>query len=799
MIKKFETINNLAVFEDFIWDNSVKDKDGNVLDFKTINIIYGRNYSGKTTLSRIVRALETGSISNKYINPEFKVVFDDGSSINQSQLDKCKFDIRVFNEDFVRDNLSFLMDTNNDGEIKSFAILGDDNAKIQSEIDSIKKILGSNEEGDESGLYKEKVEKIKAFQDAETNYKKAKQQLENKLSAKATTDRNIAIKYKPEIYGDQNYNVTKLNNDIQAISQNYNPISDTEKEKYHALIKETLKNTITPISEIQIDLQKITEEAKNLVEQKVGDSQKIEELVRNAELNRWVKEGRKYHKDKKLTICSFCGNPISSERWALLDKHFDEESEKLEIKINNLYNQLTEHEKRLNAGLEINKSGFYSKFHIDLDSIDNEYNNEIKSKALESINSLKTQLKQRRDNLFVPGNYKDVYDFTHDLTILYEKYHQVEKDSNDYSSKLSSEQTEAREQLRLNEVYRFIQEIKYYDELKSISELESTYKTKGQEKEEVIAEIKKKEDEISSKLSLMNDEEKGAKKVDEYLKEYFGHHYLSLSAKEENDSFGKHYKFEILRNGDVAYNLSEGECSLIAFCYFMAKLEDVATHNKRPIIWIDDPISSLDSNHVFFIYSLINGKIVAESKFQQLFVSTHNLDFLKYLKRLPGAYNDRQHKVNSKAQFLIIDRVNNKSSIQSMPLYLHAHITEFNYLFKQVYDCATISTIDDTNYTVFYNFGNNARKFLELYLYYKYPDETKDEEKRKKFFGDEIESIITGRLTNEYSHLCGIIERGEQIVEVPEMKNIAQLIITTIKRKDEEQFNALLNSIGVTE
>ena len=72
--------------------------------------------------------------------------------------------------------------------------------------------------------------------------------------------------------------------------------------------------------------------------------------------------------------------------------------------------------------------------------------------------------------------------------------------------------------------------------------------------------------------------------------------------------------------------------------------------------------------------------------------------------------------------------------------------------------------------------------------------ETKDEEKRKKFFGDTIESIITGRLTNEYSHLCGIIERGEQIVEVPEMKNIAQLIISTIKRKDEEQYNALLNS-----
>lgn len=798
MIKKFETIKNLAVFNDFNWDNSVKDKNGNVLDFKTINIIYGRNYSGKTTLSRIVRALETGSISDKYSNPEFNVVFDDGTSINQKQLDKCNYDIRVFNEDFVRENLSFLMDTNNDGEIKSFAILGDDNAKIQSEIDSIKISLGSNEEGNESGLYKEKIEKTKAFQDAETNYTDAKQRLENKLSAKASTDRDIAIKYKPELFGDQNYNVTKLKNDIQTISQDYNPLNDTEKEKYLALIKETVKKTIAPISEIQIDFNKITKETKILVEQKVGDSHKIEELVRDAELNRWVKEGRKYHKERNLKICSFCGNPIDIDRWTLLDKHFDEESEKLEKNIDYLFNQLMGYEKRINEGLGLNKSAFYSKFQTELETIDNEYLNVIKVNALKSIHSLMDQLKGRKDNLFVPGIYEAVLDFTPDLAKIYEKYHQIEEASNEYSNRLSSDQSEAKKQLRLFEIYCFVQEIKYDDELKNIASLEAIYKSKGNEKDEIGGKILKMEEEIKAKLSLMNDEEKGAKKVDEYLKEYFGHHYLSLSAKEEHDSFGKHYKFEILRNGCVAYNLSEGECSLIAFCYFMAKLEDVSTQGKKPIIWIDDPISSLDSNHVFFVYSLINGKIVTESKFQQLFISTHNLDFLKYLKRLPGVYDDGQHKVKSKAQFLIIDRVNNKSSIQTMPLYLHAHITEFNYLFKQVYDCATISTIDDTNYTVFYNFGNNARKFLELYLYYKYPDETKDEEKRKKFFGDTIESIITGRLTNEYSHLCGIIERGEQIVEVPEMKNIAQLIISTIKRKDEEQYNALLNSIGVT-
>lgn len=799
MITKITKIKDLAVFKDFQWDNSVKDKDGNVIGFKTINIIYGRNYSGKTTLSRIMRAFETGHISSKYTNPSFEIMFDDGSLINQMQLDQNICEIRVFNEDFVRENLSFLMDTGSDGEIKPFAVLGEDNTKLQYEIDSINVLLGSKEEGKESGLYKDVVIKTKAYEYAITDYKNAKRQLDNKLSEKATGDRNIAIKYKPELFGDQNYNVSKLLNDIHVVSQNYIPISDAKKDELLQLIKENVKSTITPISEIKIDLHEITETVKVLVEQKVGDSQKIDELVRDAELNRWVKEGRKIHKEKKLDVCTFCGNPINTDRWVLLDKHFDEESEKLETSIDNLYAQLTKYELKINVGLGINKNEFYSKFQTELESIEKEYNNITKIRALESISSLKFQLKKRKDNLFVQGVFEDVDDFTTDLSELYNKYHQIEKESNDYSSKLSSEQSLAKKQLRLNEVYCYIQEIKYFDELKNLTSLETIYKQKCKEKEIVEKEVEKMEGEIGTKLSLMNDEEKGAKKVDQYLKEYFGHQYLSLSAKETTDSDGTHYRFEILRNGDIAYNLSEGECSLIAFCYFMAKLEDVATQNKKPIIWIDDPISSLDSNHVFFVYSLINGKIVSDSKFKQLFISTHNLDFLKYLKRLPGVYNDSQHKINNKAQFLVIDRINNESVIQVMPLYMHAHITEFNYLFKQVYDCSVISQIDDSNYTVFYNFGNNARKFLELYLYYRYPDDTKDEEKRKKFFGDEIESIITGRLTNEYSHLCGVIERGEQIVEVPEMKNIAQLIISTIKRKDEEQYNALLNSIGVTE
>ena len=37
----------------FVGPHLVRDDGNNVAEFKKINILYGRNYSGKTTLSRI--------------------------------------------------------------------------------------------------------------------------------------------------------------------------------------------------------------------------------------------------------------------------------------------------------------------------------------------------------------------------------------------------------------------------------------------------------------------------------------------------------------------------------------------------------------------------------------------------------------------------------------------------------------------------------------------------------------------------------------------------------------------------
>ena len=91
MIKKFKTIKNLAVFRDFDWDTSVLDSQGRVQQFSQVNVIYGRNYSGKTTLSRMMRAFETGKLSDKYGAYSFSIETEAGTLTECSYQKKTSF------------------------------------------------------------------------------------------------------------------------------------------------------------------------------------------------------------------------------------------------------------------------------------------------------------------------------------------------------------------------------------------------------------------------------------------------------------------------------------------------------------------------------------------------------------------------------------------------------------------------------------------------------------------------------------------------------------------------------------
>ncbi|ELD5377981.1 AAA family ATPase, partial [Campylobacter jejuni] len=64
-ILKFNEIN-FGSYKNFKWGNNLE-------EFKTINIFYGRNYSGKTTLSRIARSFELKKHNEDFLDGNFKI------------------------------------------------------------------------------------------------------------------------------------------------------------------------------------------------------------------------------------------------------------------------------------------------------------------------------------------------------------------------------------------------------------------------------------------------------------------------------------------------------------------------------------------------------------------------------------------------------------------------------------------------------------------------------------------------------------------------------------------------------
>lgn len=781
MIKSIAAIKNLAVFRDFVWDQSVLDADGRPMNCEMINIIYGRNYSGKTTLSRIARSLETGQISERYEDPEYEIAFNDGTVADHSDPANHAFVVRVFNEDYVRESLRVFL--NDDEDVAPFAVLGEENAALADELAAKEKELGAE---DQPGTLLATDFTCRRERDvAGVNLQQVESQLNQILRRKARL-----IKEDRQ-FGDVNYDIRKISADIKIVkSDGFTPLDDDTHEHHCRALAESPRNTISAMPEPELRYSSIASESSELLSKVIKPSQPIQELLNDAVLQEWIRNGRPIHEGKRNT-CGFCGNRLPDDLWDRLDKHFNEESEDLRNRLQKLISVIDTELDRIDSLLPIDPTIFYAVHANEARRLKGDAH-AVMEQYRSCLMTFKTVLESRLENIFRSLTPPDVPDPSGAIHAVCKRFDELRSQSNQRTESLHAEQLKAQDALRLHEVATFVATIDYDSYLEKISRCEVTVKAAEHKLSEASRRVRCAREEISGLRSSMRDERNGAEKVNGYLQHYFGHPSLSLSAESLGEEETSQYRFEIRRDGARAYHLSEGERGLLAFCYFMARLEDVETAGKKPIIWIDDPVSSLDENHIFFIYGLIRTQIIEVQEFSQLFISTHSLGFLKYLRRVSPDRN--------RAYFLI-DRSETRSLIRKMPKHLSKFATEFHYLFHRIYLCA--KSCADENYDEFYGFGNNVRKFLEMYLYFKYPDGDDGPKiqsvRLRRFLGDDaVGARVSERLENEYSHLCGLFERGMLPVDVSIMKTMAKLIIDKVHERDPEQFESLLKSIDET-
>lgn len=751
-IKKITSIKNLGIFSDFSWQNCQ--------DFKKYNFFYGWNYSGKTTLSRLFRCLEEKKIHPDYTDLQYKIETDIGN-ISERDIQSNNLIVRVFNEEYVEKNFKW---NDENHRINPVLILGKESIELNQKLDSKEKEKKEKEE-----------EKIKFENEINT----LSRQLDSSLTGKASEIRKLL-----NITNQREFDKSILENKIIELKDNYKSFILKDDDVQRKLNIYRNQRTYEAIAELRFDLKinDLINKVSNVLSKKITAQQVIQKLKENPALNKWVREGIDLHINE--TKCQFCGNDLPSELFERLNKHFSHEFDQLMNDINSLIDEINNYKNYIERKSFTDKARFY-------DEIQNEYETE-KNNLIEQLNVGKEKLKillnkldEKKNKPFDVIEQVSIENIDENINKIMNKLNEIIKKNNDKINGLEKEKGNIKDELIKHYSAKAIEEIEYFSKK---NEIENKEKELQQTQQNLVNILKEIED-IKKKIIKAN---VGAEKIHTYLKEFFSDDHLRLVILEDGT-------YQIYRNNTIAKNLSTGEKNIIVLIYFITKLEEANFNLNNAIIFIDDPVSSLDSNHIFKVYGFLSEKIL---NCKQLFITTHNFDFFNLLKDLiksdPDGITNRQTK-KEKENFYLIRKIsiNNQrySVIEDLPEILKNFKSEYNYLFfilKKFNDSS-----DKNNFEFLYLLPNIARRFLEAYLYQRYPDGKKFKDKCENFFKeiDRSKKLSILKMIDEYSHEENP-EHSKKFPDIEEVIDNIKSILGIIEQRDKEHYEALCSAIN---
>ncbi len=736
MIEKID-IKNVATYD----NQGVR-----INDLKKINFVYGANGCGKTTISNL-------------IHDKTDIKFKDSSIKWRNDL---PIKVLVYNKGFRDRNFG-------KGKLSGVFTHGEATAE------QIKVIEDKTEEL--------KVLKAEGIQKRETldKLKADKEVAENEF--KEATWTKVYKKYETEFKEAFTGTLQKesfKNKLLQESASNTTALQTIEKlrEKSKTIFGQQ-PQPIQPIPQISYD--KISEIELNVIWKKiiVGKADvEIAKLIQRLNINDWVNQGREYIQDE---TCPFCQQQTITENFqSQLESFFDETylndikslkelKQEYNLQTQNLINELNtieSNQKSLDTSkLDIDKFSAYLKTLISQNAANTEYLlNKIKepSRSIELI-SLKEQL-----------------DF---ISELINSANSEIKKHNDIVSNYSTERSEL-----IKSIWRYLVE-EYKNEIvaftakksgleKGIENLEKQRKEKLDEYNKLDVEIKNLSKNVTSIQPTINE-------INRILKSYGFLNFAIVPAKEEG-----FYQIE-REDGTIAETtLSEGEITFITFLYYLqlAKggLSEEEVNNERVLV-IDDPISSLDSNILFVVSTLIKEiikNIKAEiGSIKQLILLTHNVYFHKEVSFIDG-----RTKTCNKTNFWILRKNDKVTGIQSFGMDNPIQ-SSYGLLWQELKSEEVKSSL-----TV----QNVMRRIIENY--FKLLGKLGDDELILKFSTKEEQEICRSLISwiNDGSHSINddlFIELQDRTVEMYK-KVFKDIFILT---NHEGHYNMMMNLTEVTE
>ena len=668
MINKMK-IKNVATYDDV---------GVTIENIEKVNYIYGANGCGKTTISNFLDNMEENQFSDCEVEWE--------NNVSEK--------VFVYNKTFREKNFK-------ESDIAGIFTLG------QATTDEIDEINQKKEDLD--NVKKNIIASSKTIDD-----------LNGKIQLEESEFKEIIWKdiYKTNESQFKNAFVGFLKKDSFTEKLKGTIVSGTEKIDRSEVEKRALKLLGEPPVK-KVFLKKLSAEKLKNIENLaiwekciVGKNDiPIAKLIKKLENGDWVNQGRKYIYSG--TKCPFCQkNTIDDNFRKQLESFFDEEFERdvEEVKekkeeylkeknslistLNNIENQdLEDEEKLLIKQLHETLEKCFQTNESNMDGKIKEPGKKViingSDKYIDEINEM---IDKKNDEINKHNNLVDNYQeekkkLISDIWVL------IAKENSTFISQHNK---------KIDGLNRGVQ---------SATEKRNQYET---QKKNIELEIKRKNKRVTSVQPAVDE-------INRILHNY-GFNNFSINPSTEKSN---HYQIKRPDGTLVESTLSEGEVTFITFLYFLqwikgSQNEEEVTQDR--IIVIDDPISSLDSNVLFVVSSLLKDVIYkvldGESNIKQVFVLTHNVYFHKELSFIGNGNNP-----NKNIHYWILRKKNDITNIQYYGMD-NPISSSYELLWKELKEQNdnSVITIQNVMRRIIENYFKILGKYKDDELINKFPD-----------------------------------------------------------------------------
>lgn len=691
LIKQIKKVTNTGIFQNYTSKSSET-------DLYRYNLVYGFNGSGKTTLSRLFSSLELGKISDHLpTNTQFEFCLSNGENITHNKnIDRLVNNIAVFNSDYVDENFSW-----KEGAAKPIFYVGREQNEIGKQL-------------------KEQEKNIVYTQSNINKYTQlVKRSDEVSREFKLETAKNISI-----AVNLRTYNARALDKDYAQTKYGKNNLLDEDRfREYRKLLSQSEPLPIIeniPIKKLsQINLTDFVIEVHKSLGKTVGNLAAAN-LEKHEEMLNWVLKGYSYHDKLKLNSCIFCQGELSENRKKNLAYIIDANLDQIIIEVNNGITLVNETkaliQETLNSlpspnDIEINHRRKYQEFLGG-------FNNRAQQifKILDTISSLLEKKISAPSVIIDKDKLPDEEacqniekQLKADIISIQESFSEHNISSKKFTELKAIASTELKNHFLSENSDRYDQVVRdhiqdkenlkqYTDELNIITQ--------------TIEELK----------NSIRQHGPAASAINTLIKNYLLHDNIEIVPSDEG--------FEVHRNdGVIAKNLSEGEKTAITFCYFLSSLQAEGRNIKDLIIVVDDPISSLDTKSLNYVFGLIKAYLTSCS---QLIILTHNINFLNscrsWLK--PKAIAEEKKAALLYLDVKLLTPDIRSTTITKLPKLIRDYDSEYHYLFSLIKNFADSEEIlDEYQFLI----PNALRKVAEIFLAFKYPG--------TNGFGSKIEAV----------------------------------------------------------